>query len=259
MRIALTIAGSDPSAGAGVQADLKTFTALGVYGVTAITALTVQNTEGVIAVHPVEPATVAAQIDAVVEDLGAHATKIGMLGNAAIVEAVAQCIDRHGLANVVLDTVLRATAGPRLIDADGAAAIRTLLLPRARVVTPNLAEAAALTGIEVTDLTTMRRAAAALLALGAQCVVVTGGHLEGRPVDVFADAEGTVELEGERVETRHSHGTGCTFSAALAAGLALGDTPVDAARRAKTFVTHALRTTPGLGRGRGPLGHQPLY
>jgi hydroxymethylpyrimidine/phosphomethylpyrimidine kinase len=257
MRTALTIAGSDPSGGAGIQADLKTFAAHGVYGTTAITALTVQNTLGVSRVTAIDPALVAAQIDAVVSDLGADATKIGMLANAALVETVADAILRHRLAHVVLDPVLRATSGATLLDDEALASLLTRLLPLAAVITPNVAEAERLTGERVTSIDGQRRAAAQLVELGAGAAIVTGGHVDGPAVDVCYDGRTFTELSADRVESRHTHGTGCTFSAAVAARLALGEDLVTAARAAKTYVTRALAQAPGLGHGRGPLQHFP--
>jgi hydroxymethylpyrimidine/phosphomethylpyrimidine kinase len=255
MRTALTIAGSDSSGGAGIQADLKTFAALGVYGTCAITAITAQNTLGVFAVVPIAPEVIEAQIDAVVSDLGADAVKIGMLGTAANVDAVAHAVARHHLVNVVLDPVMRATHGAQLLDAPGVTMFRDRLLALADIVTPNLAEAAALTGMHVRTTREMRDAALKLTEMGARAVLVTGGHLEGEPIDILFDGREFTELTGERVETRHTHGTGCTLSSALAARLALGDGLVAAAHAAKTFVTRALQQAPGLGQGRGPLGH----
>jgi hydroxymethylpyrimidine/phosphomethylpyrimidine kinase len=255
MRTALTIAGSDSSAGAGIQADLKTFAAHGVYGTTAITAVTAQNTMGVTAVAPLDPAIVVAQIDAVVSDLGADAVKIGMLANAAIARAVGGAILRLRLAPVVLDPVLVAKGGDRLVDDDGLEVVRSVLLPLAAVVTPNLHEARALTGLDLEDVDDMRRAARALADLGARVAIVKGGHLPGPAVDVLFDGRAFVELRADRIDTRHTHGTGCTFASAIAARLALGDDAVAAAHAAKAYVTRAIAAAPGLGRGAGPLGH----
>ena len=254
MRTALTIAGSDSGGGAGIQADLRTFAALGVHGTSAITAITAQNSLGVYAITPVTPEMIAAQIEAVLTDFGADAVKIGMLGTAANVEVVADAIERFACGNVVLDPVMIATHGARLLDEAGVAALRGRLLALATVVTPNLSEAEALTGRPVRTLLEMREAATALTAMGARAVIVKGGHLDAAPVDVLYDGASFTELSGHRVDTRHAHGTGCVFSSALAARLAHGDTLIDAARVAKTFVTRALRDAPGLGQGRGPLG-----
>jgi hydroxymethylpyrimidine/phosphomethylpyrimidine kinase len=258
MQTALTIAGSDPTGGAGIQADLKTFAAHRVYGTSAITALTVQNSRGVVRVSPVEPALVAEQIDAIVSDFGSDATKIGMLANAALVEVVADAIVRHRLRNVVLDPVRRATAGSSLLDDAGVAVLMKRLLPLAAVVTPNTGEASELTGLPVTSVKEQREAAAALVARGARAVVVKGGHLSGAvAVDVFHDGRTFTELEANRADSRHTHGTGCTFSAAIAAHLALGADLLTAVREAKKYVTAAIAQAPGLGHGRGPLEHFP--
>jgi hydroxymethylpyrimidine/phosphomethylpyrimidine kinase len=255
MRTALTIAGSDSSGGAGIQADLKTFEAHGVFGMTAITAITAQNTLGVARVLLLPPEMVVAQIDAVVEDLGAGATKIGMLGNAAIAAAVAEALQGHALAHVVLDTVMVAKGGATLLDDDAIDVIRRALLPLADITTANVPEATALTGIPIRTVADLRRAAEALVAAGARAVVVKGGHLEGPAIDVFHDGRGKYELTAERILTRHSHGTGCTFASAIAARLSLGDGLSDAVAAAKRYVTAAIAEAPGLGHGHGPLRH----
>jgi hydroxymethylpyrimidine/phosphomethylpyrimidine kinase len=255
MQTALTIAGSDSSGGAGIQADLKTFAACGVYGLSAITAVTAQNTQGVRDMAPVAAEMVAAQIDAVAADFDVDATKIGMLATASIVNAVADAIARHSLKHVVLDPVLVSTSGRALVDAAGLDALRARLLPLATVVTPNLAEAAALSGLRVATLDDARRAAERIAALGPKSVVITGGHLDGPPVDVLWTNGALTDVPGDRVTSSSTHGTGCTFSAAIAARLALGDTIVGAVREAKRYVTRAIENAPGLGRGRGPLGH----
>jgi hydroxymethylpyrimidine/phosphomethylpyrimidine kinase len=255
MRIALTIAGSDSSGGAGIQADLKTFAAHGVFGTSAITAVTAQNTEGISASVTLAAELVAAQIDAVVSDLGANATKIGMLGNADIVVAVADAITRHGLTNIVLDPVMVATGGARLLEESATVMLRSRLLPLATVITPNLSEAEVLTGFPVQTLADLRRAACRLVEIGARAVIVKGGHLDGPPIDVLYDGRTFTDLAADRIVIRHTHGTGCTFSAAIAARLALGDDLREAAQAAKAYVTRAIRDAPGLGHGRGPLGH----
>jgi hydroxymethylpyrimidine/phosphomethylpyrimidine kinase len=257
MRTALTIAGSDSIGGAGIQADLKTFAAHGVYGCSAITAVTAQNTLGVTAVAEIDAAMVAAQIDAVVADLAVHATKIGMLASPAIVLSVADAIARHRLVNVVVDPVMVAKGGARLLDEQAVEAIRSRLLPLATIVTPNVLEAEALTGRAIATLDDQREAAAAILELGPRAVLVKGGHLTGPAVDVLHDGRGTIELGADRIDTRHTHGTGCTLSAAIAARLALGDDLPAAARAAKAYVTRAIAQAPGLGRGHGPLQHFP--
>ncbi len=255
MRTALTIAGSDSSGGAGIQADLKTFAAHDVFGMTALTALTAQNTTGVRRVMPVPPDMVAAQIDAVVEDIRPHATKIGMLATHAIIDVVADAIARHALRNVVLDTVMVAKGGARLLDEDAIAALQTRLVPLVDLVTANVPEAAALTGRVLHGVADLHEAARTLIGAGARAVVVKGGHLPGPAIDVFSDGTETIELAAERIETRHTHGTGCTFAAAIAAHLARGASLADAVRAAKQYVTRAIAAAPGLGHGHGPLRH----
>src|SRR5688572_31496993 len=255
MRTALTIAGSDSSGGAGIQADLKTFAALGVYGTSAITAVTAQNTRGVTLVWAADPALVVAQIDAVAADFVLAATKIGMLANTAIIEAVADAITRLSLPAVVLDPVMVAKGGDHLLEASAVMALREKLIPLAAVLTPNVPEAETLTSLAIASVADQREAAARLIGLGARVVVVKGGHLPGRAVDVWHDGTRFIELDAERIDTPHTHGTGCTFSSAIAACLALGHDPEDAARRAKAYVTGAIRHAPGLGHGHGPLHH----
>jgi hydroxymethylpyrimidine/phosphomethylpyrimidine kinase len=253
MRTALTIAGSDSSGGAGIQADLKTFAAHGVFGLSAITAVTAQNTLGVSAVE----ALVAAQIDAVATDIPPNATKIGMLANAGIIAIVADALARHRLPHVVLDTVMVAKSRARLLDADAVEALRTRLVPLAAVVTPNVPEAEALTGLSIATTTDLRRAAEQLVAMGARAALVKGGHLAGPAVDVLWDGRRAVELTAPRLASVHTHGTGCTLSAAIAARLALGDDLDAACRAAKAYVTRAIAQAPGLGHGHGPLQHFP--
>ena len=256
MKTALTIAGSDSSGGAGIQADLKTFAAHGVYGTCAITALTAQNTLGVTAIHAVPADMVVAQIEAVVSDIGADAVKTGMLASSAIVEVVAAAIKDLDLPRVVIDPVMVAKGGARLLDEEGIDAMKAELLPRAMVITPNAAEAAALLGDEVRTLEQARNAARRLHALGPGAVIVTGGHLEGaHAIDVLFDGTSLVELRAPRIETTSTHGTGCTFASAIAANLALGLPLREAAQRAKDYVTEAIRRAPRIGAGHGPLGH----
>jgi hydroxymethylpyrimidine/phosphomethylpyrimidine kinase len=257
MRTALTIAGSDSSGGAGLQADLAAFAAHGVYGTSAVTSVTAQNTRGVGTVLPLPPDLVREQIDAVVTDLGADATKIGMLATAAIERVVADAIARHALRHVVLDTVLRSTSGAPLLDEKGLGVLRDTLIPAVDVVTANVPEAEALTGIRIHTVAESRRAARALIALGGRLVVVKGGHLDGAPIDVVDDGHEVIELTGNRVHGRHTHGTGCTFASAIAARLARGESAIDAIRAAKAYVARALAAAPGLGGGRGPLGRVP--
>ncbi len=250
---ALTVAGSDSGGGAGIQADLKTFLALGVYGMSAITALTAQNTRQVTAVHEVPPAFVAAQIDAVVEDLGADAVKTGMLANAGIIEAVADRVRRHRVRRLVVDPVMVAKSGDPLLRPDARDALVRELLPLALVVTPNLPEAEVLVKRPVRDRREMEEAARALHDLGAAVVVVKGGHQDtDEAADVCYDGRTVQVFRAPRLPTRNTHGTGCTFSAAIAAWLALGLDPAGAVARAKAFITDAIRQSLAIGGGRGP-------
>jgi hydroxymethylpyrimidine/phosphomethylpyrimidine kinase len=257
--IALTIAGSDSSGGAGIQADLKTFAALGVYGACVITALTAQNTQGVSGVLDVPPDFIAAQIDAVFSDLDVAAVKIGMLSRVAAVEAVARGLTRHKAKNIVLDPVMIATSGDRLLAPDAVGALRRLLIPRALLVTPNLPEAAALTGASVArNEREMEIQARQILELGASNVLIKGGHGEGADsVDLLVGQGELVRLSAKRVATKNTHGTGCTLSSAIAAGLAKGADLVTAVQDAKTYVTAAIAAAARLqvGHGRGPLHH----
>jgi len=255
MPVALTIAGSDPSGGAGVQADLKTFQAFQVYGAAVITALTVQNTRGVRAVHPVAPDVVVAQLDAVAEDLPVGAVKIGLVPGPDVAAALAVRLERRGLPELVLDPVLVAGSGDALSAQSTPAALRALL-PYAALVTPNLSEAAALTGRAVRDLAEMADAARALVDLGASAALVKGGHLPDRPVDVLYTGGSVHELDAARVPVRPTHGTGCTLSAAIAACLASGHDLASAVARARRFVHRALAAAPALGAGARPLDHR---
>lgn len=251
----LIIAGSDSSGGAGIQADIKTVTALGGYAATAVTAITVQNTLGVTAVHPVPLAIVEAQARAVLDDIGADAIKTGMLGDVATVEAVARIIAEAG-APVVVDPVMVAKRGALLLEPAAVAALRELLAPRATLLTPNAPEAEALTGITVASADDQRRAGAALLEAGAGAVLMKGGHVPGeRVVDFLLTPAGECAFEAERIDTRHTHGTGCTLASACAAGLAQGLTLVDAVARAWAYVQEAIARAPGYGAGNGPLDH----
>lgn len=253
---ALTIAGSDSGGGAGIQADLKTFTTLGVFGMSALTAVTAQNTLGVHGVYPLTAEQVAAQIEAVLSDIGADSAKTGMLFDVPIIEAVAESVRRHRLKKLVLDPVMIAKGGQPLLLPRAQEALRTLLLPLAAVVTPNLPEAEVLAGRGIRTRAEMKDAASALLAMGAAAVVVKGGHLEGEPAaDLFTDGTDELWLEADRVETRHTHGTGCTFSAAIAAGLAKGLPVKEAVALGKRYVTLAIQRAPGLGGGHGPTNH----
>jgi hydroxymethylpyrimidine/phosphomethylpyrimidine kinase len=257
MRTALTSAGSDSGGGAGIQADLKTFAAHGVFGTSAITAVTAQNTQGVAKVFALPAAMVLAQINAVVTDIGADATKIGMLANAGIASTVADAIDRYGLQNVVLDTVMLAKGGASLLEAEAVDVLTKRLIPLASLVTANAPEAEALTGLTIRSVLDLHGAADALVARGAKAVVIKGGHLDGPAIDVFHDGRRTDELAAERILTRHTHGTGCTFASAIAARLALGESLPSAVAGAKAYVTRAIAQAPGLGGGHGPLQHWP--
>ena len=251
---ALTIAGSDSGGGAGIQADLKTFAALGVYGLSALTAITAQNTRGVQRVMELPVELVVAQIDAVLEDIGADVAKTGMLSRPAIIEGVADCVRKWGL-RLVIDPVMVAKGGASLLQSEAVETLCSMLLPLAEVVTPNLPEAEVLTGRHLTTLDDMREAARAIYALGPRHVIVKGGHSTGDPVDLYFDGQHFLEFTAERLQTSHTHGTGCTFSAAIAAFLAQG-LPVEAAvAGAKRYITEAIRHAPGLGHGHGPLNH----
>jgi hydroxymethylpyrimidine/phosphomethylpyrimidine kinase len=254
--VALTIAGSDSGGGAGIQADLKTFHAFGVFGTSAITAVTVQNTRGVTGVHPVPEETVVAQIAALAEDLPPAAAKTGMLATRRLVEAVAAAVRAHGIGNLVVDPVMIATSGDRLLDRDAEAAILRHLVPLCALVTPNLDEAALLVGRPVRNEEEMVDAAVLLVAAGAGAALVKGGHLEGgQLVDVLHDGRTVHRFSQRRIATRSTHGTGCTLSAAVAAGLAHGTGLVDAVADALDYVYRAIATAPGLGSGNGPLNH----
>jgi len=246
--IALTVAGSDPSGGAGIQADLKTFHQLRVYGTAAITLITVQNTTRVSRVEMLDPALVSGQIDAVLEDVPPDAAKTGALGTAAIIEAVAACSIECPL---VVDPVMISKHGAPLMDSTARGALRRLLLPKAALITPNLLEAAELAGMPVEDLVQMKEAA---IKIG-RSVLIKGGHLDGDPVDLLYHDGVFTELRADRIDTRHTHGTGCTYSAAITAFLARGLQMVEAVTRAKRFIDEAIRTNPGLGAGSGPVNH----
>jgi hydroxymethylpyrimidine/phosphomethylpyrimidine kinase len=256
MRIALTVAGSDSGGGAGIQADLKTFHQFGVFGESVLCAVTAQNTVGVRGWEPVSPALVTAQLDAVAADLPPQAVKSGMLATAEIVDLVADGIARWRLPNYVLDPVMVASSGDRLLAAEAEHLVATRLVPLATLVTPNLAEAQILAQQEVRTPDQMERAGRALVRLGAQVVLVKGGHLEGgEVVDVLVSARGAHRFTHPRIETTSTHGTGCTLSAAIAAGLALGRPLAEAVQDALDFVHRAIAAAPGLGSGHGPLNH----
>jgi hydroxymethylpyrimidine/phosphomethylpyrimidine kinase len=254
----LIVAGSDSSGGAGVQADIKTLTTLGGYAAAAITALTAQNTTGVFAVLPVPPDFVRRQIDVVLADIGADCIKIGMLHDAGIVAAVAESLASVPDLPLVLDPVMRSTSGALLLEASAIEVLKRRLIPRARVLTPNLPEAEMLLGHPIAGVEDMPAAARALAALGARAVVLKGGHLAGDTLrDVVVDGDEIYAFESARLDTRHTHGTGCTLASAIATGLAQGMALRPAVARALDFVQQAIRTAPGYGRGRGPLNHAP--
>ncbi|BBL93201.1 hydroxymethylpyrimidine/phosphomethylpyrimidine kinase [Thermus thermophilus] len=256
MRVALTIAGSDSGGGAGVQADLKVFFRFGVYGTSALTLVTAQNTLGVQRVHLLPPEVVYAQIESVAQDFPLHAAKTGALGDAAIVEAVAEAVGRFGVRPLVVDPVMVAKSGDPLLAKEAAAALKERLFPLADLVTPNRLEAEALLGRPIRTLEEAEEAAKALLALGPKAVLLKGGHLEGeRAVDLLATQEGILRFSAPRVQTRNTHGTGCTLSAAIAALLAKGRPLAEAVAEAKAYLTRALKTAPSLGHGHGPLDH----
>ncbi|HEV2689683.1 MAG TPA: bifunctional hydroxymethylpyrimidine kinase/phosphomethylpyrimidine kinase [Bryobacteraceae bacterium] len=252
--VALAIAGSDPSGGAGIQADLKTFHQFHVYGEAAITLLTVQNTRGVQRVECLPPGLIAQQIRAVLEDIPPQAVKTGALGNREIIETVA-AIAADLKCPLVVDPVAVSKHGARLLAADAVEALKTRLLPSALLLTPNLEEAEMLTGIEVRDVAGMVAAAEKLLAMGPRAVLVKGGHLAGDAIDVLLSGGQRLDFTAPRVATPHTHGTGCTYSAAITALLARGEELESAIREAKRYITEAIRTNPGLGSGSGPVNH----
>jgi hydroxymethylpyrimidine/phosphomethylpyrimidine kinase len=253
--VALTIAGSDSGGGAGIQADLKTFAAFGVFGTSALTALTAQNTRGVTAIAEVEPAFVAAQIDAVADDFEIAAAKTGMLARAAVIEAVAERIRARQIKNLVVDPVMAAASGDVLLKPDAIGMMRDTMLPLAAVVTPNLREAELLTGAKISTTDEMAAAARAIVALGARAALVKGGALAGDAIDVLFDGRAIREFHAPRITGPRAHGAGCTLSAAIAACLALGSPLERAIADAKAFVTRAIETAPRIGHGARPLNH----
>jgi hydroxymethylpyrimidine/phosphomethylpyrimidine kinase len=252
--VALTIAGSDPSGGAGIQADLKTFHQFGVYGEAVLTLLTVQNSTCVNRVDCLAPDFVLAELHAVLDDIPPDAAKTGALGNAAIVEAVAAA-SKEFTFPLVVDPVMISKHGAPLVSTEARQAMATLLIPCAALVTPNLQEASALTGIQILNVTGMREAALRLRHMGARSVLIKGGHLAGAATDVLLDGEDWYEFPAPRIDTIHTHGTGCAFSAAITAELASGAAIPNAVARAKTYIWEAIRTSPGLGHGSGPVNH----
>jgi hydroxymethylpyrimidine/phosphomethylpyrimidine kinase len=254
MKRILTIAGSDSGGGAGIEADIKTITALGAYGCTAITAVTAQNTLGVAGVHPLPAEFVALAIKTVLDDIGADAVKLGMLANEAIIRAVAAALPTN--ITLVLDPVMVATSGAVLLEEGAIEAMRQLLLPRATLVTPNLPEAQKLTGMPVGTEAERIAAGQALLAMGAQAVLIKGGHGgEDILTDYLITADTLEAISLPRIETRNTHGTGCTMASAIATGLAQGMTMLDAVHRARNYLQEAIRTAPGFGAGHGPVNH----
>ncbi len=252
---ALTIAGSDSGGGAGIQADLKTFAALGVYGASVITAITAQNTLGVFGVQEIEPTLVAKQIDAVIEDIGADGVKTGMLSSAPIIEAVADRVRHHRIEKLVVDPVMVAKSGDPLLRPEAVAALRSLLLPLALVVTPNLPEAETLLGRRLETDAELRTAAEAIREMGPRYVVIKGGHRGGDADDLVYDGSTFQTLHAARIDTPHTHGTGCTFSAAIAAGLAKGMEPIAAIGMAKEYLTGAIAQAYAIGAGHSPVHH----
>ena len=252
---ALTIAGSDSGGGAGIQADLKTFAALGVYGASVITAITAQNTRTVSKILELPPALVAAQIDAVAEDLTIQAFKTGMIANAAIIEIVAAKVREHQLKNLVVDPVMVAKSGALLLRKSAVEALRRRLVPLATVVTPNIPEAETLSGLRLTSEKAIREAAKKILDMGAQSVVIKGGHRRGPAVDVFYDGKKFLPLTAPRIKTRHTHGTGCTFSAAITAYLAQGFDLERAVALSKRYITEAIKAAFPIGSGHSPVHH----
>ena len=252
--ILLTIAGFDPCCGAGTAADLKTFAAHGCYGVAAITSLTVQNTQGVETVHNTPSAELRAQLDALVNVCEIAAVKIGMLGNRGNAVVVAEFLDAHKFAHVVLDPVMKSSSGAELLDAAGIKFVATELLKRASVITPNVPEAEVLTGLTIKDVADMEAAGRKLVEMGARAVIIKGGHME-RAVDVLFDGTEMLQLGGDRVKTENTHGTGCTFASAIAAQLASARSLIEAATLAKAYVTKAIEKGYAIGKGRVPLDH----
>jgi len=251
--VALTIAGSDSGGGAGIQADLKTFAFLGVHGTSAITAITAQNTTGVSGILELPVALIAQQIDAVVDDIGVQAAKTGMLSSAEIIATVADAVVRHRIDLLVVDPVMVAKGGAKLLRDDAVAALRSRLIPLAAVVTPNMPEAELLLGRSIHTLEERRQAARDIVAMGARAAVVKGGHAEGDATDVFFDGSRLLEMRGERLPTANTHGSGCVFSAAITAGLARGLDTAAAVHAAKEFITRAIAASLELGHGHGPV------
>lgn len=253
---ALTIAGSDSGGGAGIQADIKTFTVCGVYGMSALTSITAQDTQGVSSVHDLPPAFVAEQINMVVNDIGVDAVKTGMLSNAGIIEAVVEALERHGIEKLVVDPVMVAKSGDALLQESAREMLKEKLLPITFLLTPNVPEAEVLTGMKISRMEDMERAAVALHALGPKYVLMKGGHLDGtEAADLFYDGDAFEIFSSPRFDTPNTHGTGCTYSAAITAYLAKGTVPREAVQTAKGYLTEAIRHAFALGQGHGPLNH----
>jgi hydroxymethylpyrimidine/phosphomethylpyrimidine kinase len=251
--VAMTIAGSDSGGGAGIQADLKTFAVLGVHGTSAITAITAQNTIGVTDILELPTSLIREQIKVVVEDIGVQAVKTGMLSSPEIIDAVAASIELHGMRVLVVDPVMVAKGGAKLLHDDAVATMRARLIPLAAIITPNLPEAEVLLGRRITTIEERRQAARDLVAMGARAAVVKGGHAQGDVTDIYFDGTELVELRGRRIETSNTHGSGCVFSAAITAYLARGAEPLEAVREAKEFITEAIAQSLEIGHGHGPV------
>lgn len=252
---AMTIAGSDSGAGAGIQADLKTFMALGVYGTSVVTAVTAQNTIEVAAIAEVPDEVVIAQIDTVAEDIGADAVKTGMLASRSIIENVADRLEAWGIPWLVVDPVMVSKSGAPLLNQNAISALITELLPMAAIVTPNISEAEVLAGMAIASDVDIREAARRIARLGPKIVVIKGGHLDGPPVDLLFDGNAYLPVEGERIDTLNTHGAGCTLSAAITAFLARGVPPIESIRLAKRYVEAALRASVAMGEGNSPVNH----
>jgi len=256
---AMTIAGSDSGGGAGIQADLKTFSALGVYGASSITAVTVQNTVGVFGVHEIPTEIIAGQIDAVLSDININCIKIGMLSSSTIIECVADSLLNHQVSWLVVDPVMVAKSGDSLLRKDALDALKSTLIPMASVITPNIPEAETLTGMTISNGTDVKECAKRIVELGAKAVVIKGGHLEGPATDVLYDGYTFDEFTSPRIPSNNTHGTGCTFASAITAGVAKDLTLVDSVAQAKEFVTEAIRSSYDIGSGHGPLNHFYKY
>lgn len=255
MKTALTIAGSDCSGGAGIQADLKTFSAHGVYGMSVITAITAQNTLGVRSVQNIELPIIADQMDAIFEDIPVNSVKIGMLSNEEIIHTVATSLEKYQPRYIVLDPVMISKSGSHLLEDTAITALKTKLLPLATLITPNIPEAEKLTGMKITTIAQMEAACHQIKQSGVRYVLVKGGHIDGEPIDVLYDGEAFHHFSAARIETKNTHGTGCTLSSAIASNLSLGYSIVDAVKRAKTYITTAIQHSLAIGNGHGPTHH----